>query len=606
MRRSLILLTAFALATPVLAQGRSAFSVETIRNHIEYLSSDALRGRGSGDKGNQQAAQYVAQEFAKYGLKPLGTRRQNDLKAPMDGSGYFQPFQFVAGRSLGRDNHLKVDIGDKIIRLRFQKDFQPSTLSAPGEANNAVVFVGYGITAPNVMHDDYKDLNVKGKTVLLFAGSPGNDAHGPLGEFSDLRRKAMTAREKEATAIIVVLPKNSDPQDLTRFENATSAHAGIPILRVSYEAASKLLGTEALADWWAKADKKENVSRPLSLNIDLKADVQRVDKVTANIIGLIEGSDPVLKNEYIVIGAHMDHLGLGGFGSLAQDKKAAIHHGADDNASGTTGVLSLAAHFGGSGAGRPQLKRSLILMCYSGEELGLLGSAYYVTHPILPLEKTTAMLNMDMIGRMKNGELIVGGTGSANEWATILDPANQNTGIRINKSDSAFGASDHFSFYNKKIPVLFFFTGLHSDYHTPTDTAEKINYEGEEKIIRLVAECATRIADLSSPLTYQAIRQTAQEGSARGFRVYVGSIPSYSATVEGVQLEGVRADSPAAKAGLKAGDIIIKFGKATIKSVEDYTVALQDHKPGDVVEVIVKRGNETVTLSLTLAARRSG
>lgn len=600
-----LLLTGLLLATtPVWSNERATFSVESIRKHIQHLASTDLRGRGSGDIGNNRAAQYIAKEFEKQGLKPLGTDKQGDPKAPIDGSGYFQPFHFIAGRTLGKGNSLTFERDGKISKLQINRDFQPSPVSGPGKAEGELLFAGFGITAPSASHEDYKGVDVKGKIVLILAGTPKNEPHGPLAEFGDIRRKALAVRELGASALLVVLPKESDPQDIARFGNATSAHAGIPIIRITQSAASNLLGASEWKEATEKADRNEVASHVLPLKVALKVDVKRSEKVSANIVGLIEGSDPVLKNEYVVVGAHMDHLGLGGAGSLAQSQKPTFHYGADDNASGTAGVLSLATHFGGSGAGHIQLRRSLILICFSGEELGLLGSAYYVAHPILPLEKTFAMLNMDMVGRMKNQELIIGGTGSAKEWSSILDPANQGTGININKSDSSFGASDHFSFYTKQIPVLFFFSGLHPDYHTPTDTWDKINFEGEEKIVRLVAECTSRIANYMGTFTYQALKATTQDSTARGFRVYVGSIPNYAANVEGVLLDGVRADSPAAKGGLKAGDILIKFGNKTIKSVEDYTVALQEHKPGDAVQVVVKRGNETVTLTLNLVARR--
>lgn len=603
-QRTLLLTTLLLISAPSWANEKVPFSAESIRKHIQYLASTDLKGRGSGESGNNRAAQYIAKEFAKQGLKPLGTESQGDPKASLDGSGYFQPFHFNAGRALGRENYLRFEREGKSIKLRINRDFQPSTVSGPGKAEAEVLFAGYGISAPAANHDDFKGVDVKGKVILLLAGTPKNDPHSPLAEFGDIRRKALNLREMGASALIVVLPKESDAQDISHFENATSAHTGIPIIRITQEVASNLLGETALKEAVDKADRNEIASHPLPLKASLKVDVKRVEKVTANIIGMIEGTDPVLKNEYVIVGAHMDHLGLGGFGSLSQSRKPAIHYGADDNASGTAGVLSLATLFGGSGAGHPQLRRSLVLICFSGEEMGLLGSAYYVAHPILPLEKTYAMLNMDMIGRMKNQELIVGGTGSAKEWSSILDPANQGRGININKSDSSFGASDHFSFYTKKIPVLFFFSGLHPDYHTPTDTWDKINFEGEEKIVQLVAECTTRVANYMGTFTYQALKASGQESANRGFRVYVGSIPNYAANVEGVLLDGVRPDSPAAKGGLKQGDILIKFGEKSIKSVEDYTLALQDHKPGDTVQVVVKRGNETVTLTLTLTARR--
>ncbi|HLJ57344.1 MAG TPA: M28 family peptidase, partial [Chthonomonadaceae bacterium] len=355
----------------------------------------------------------------------------------------------------------------------------------------------------------------------------------------------------------------------------------------------------SLADLEHAANDERIVSTPTTVQVRLTADVKKVEKVTANVAGLLEGSDPALKGEVVVIGAHLDHLGMGGPGSLDRSSGSAIHHGADDNASGTAGVMDLAAWF----ASRPaRPKRSIVFMCFSGEELGLFGSDYYVKHPIVPLERTVAMINMDMVGRLRENKLIVIGSGTAKEWGSLLTEANRSAGFQLARSDDGFGASDQQSFYSKDVPVLFFFTGSHSDYHTSTDTADKINAEGEVKVLAMVADCAERIANAAARPTFQRINVPAPGGSP-GFRVYFGSVPDYAAQVQGVQLNGVRDNSPAAKAGLRAGDIIVKFGATTVKGIQDYTLALQDCKPGDQVEVVVLRGGQRLTLHATLAAR---
>ena len=318
---------------------------------------------------------------------------------------------------------------------------------------------------------------------------------------------------------------------------------------------------------------------------------------------MVEGSDSTLKSEYIVIGGHMDHLGMGGPFSLAKDHAKAIHHGADDNASGAIGVVQLATYFGSLPANqRP--KRSLIFICFSGEELGLLGSDFYVKHPIIPLAQTPAMLNMDMIGRMVGTKLTIIGTGTATEWNPLLDNLNKSSSFEISRSENGFGGSDHQSFYNAGLPVLFFFTNLHADYHTPTDTIEKINTEGEARVLTLVANATRRIADMPSRPTFQKLKVVENSGGARGFRVYFGSIPDYAAQVEGVQLSGVREGSPAATAGLQTGDILIRFAGKSIRGVEDYSIALGENKPGDVVEVVFIRAGKKMTVKVTLAARK--
>lgn len=599
----------------------AAFSPVTIQHQIAYLASDALRGRGSGETGNEKAAQFIAGEFARYGLKPLGTSKERDPNAPIDGSGYFQPFRFRAGNIFGNGSQL-VGSSPKVSRPRFATEtwtvvwkagraFEPSSISAGGKADGDVVFVGYGIRAPQANHDDYSGVDVKGKVVLMLSGSPGNDPHSPLAELADIRRKALNARELGALGVLVVVPQGTTLGAATR-PSAETTDAGLPVLRIMPELTDVFLPSDRrLKALQTDADAGKIVSFITGAHARLTADVKPVEKVTANVVGMIEGSDPTLKPEVVVIGAHLDHLGMGGPGSLAKSSAPAIHHGADDNASGTVGVLALARYFGDiphtkaaslTAQLRQRPRRSLVLICFSGEELGLLGSEYYVAHPIVPLEKTVAMINMDMIGRLRDNKLIAIGSGTAKEWDPLLDSLNQSAGFTLSRSMDGFGASDQQSFYNKNIPVLFFFTGSHPQYHTPEDTVDLINAPGEAKVLRMVAAAAERIADTPDRPTYQKVSITGGGGSP-GFRVYFGSIPDYAAMVEGVQLNGVREGSPADKAGLKAGDIIIKFGDLTVKSVQDYTVALSGHKPGDVVKIVVKRGNDTVTLTATLAAR---
>jgi hypothetical protein len=611
---------------PALAQQRTgsdaAFSPATIRAEIAYLASDPLRGRASGEPGNEAAARFIARAFARDGLKPLGTDRQRDPNAPMDGSGYFQPFSFIAGRAVGKNTRLEATFGGKTQAYRLNQEFEPSGVSGGGRAAGLVVFVGYGIHAPKANHDDYANTDVKGKIALLLAGSPGNDPHSPLAEYGDIHRKALDARELGAAAILVVLPVNSDAQGRSPFDFAEASDAGLPVLRLRRRIAETWLKAagRSLADVQKQADAEKNVTASLPVTVRIEADVKKVKKVTANIVGMLEGSDPVLKNEVVVIGAHMDHLGMGSPYSLAKSSAPAVHHGADDNASGTAGVMQLAAYFSGlsgdTSGTRPvstprrasiaaiRPKRSLLFICFSGEELGLFGSDYYVNHPLVPLERTVAMLNMDMVGRLRDNKLIISGSGTAREWPDLIDTLNKAANFTVSRSESGFGASDQQSFYVKNIPVLFFFTGLHPDYHTPTDTVDKINAPGEARVLRLVAAFAERIADAPDRPTFARMKQPDQSGPASGFHVYLGTVPDYAAQVQGVQLSGVREGSPAEKGGLKAGDIIIKFGDRTVENVQDYAYALADHKAGDTVPVVVKRGDQTLTLTVTLAARR--
>jgi Zn-dependent M28 family amino/carboxypeptidase len=378
------------------------------------------------------------------------------------------------------------------------------------------------------------------------------------------------------------------------------------------------------------------------LKLSISTDVVRREVEAANVVGIVNGFDPVLKNEFIVIGAHYDHLGRGGEGSLAP-REGDIHHGADDNASGTAGLLELARIFASSDSPRP--RRTIIFIAFSGEEEGLLGSNYYVNNPLRPLENTVAMINMDMIGRMKNNKLIVGGVGTAEGWRKTIDSAAKFWGIGVtpvpasygkqldgeltakpesaNKRSNAdlttpldtvrafdltlnedgYGPSDHSSFYAKKVPVLFIWTGTHEDYHKPSDTADKINYEDESHILSFVTRII-RSVDAGDARPVYTVAKSESQGRTLGFRVYLGTIPNYADSGDGLLLDGVRDDSPAAKAGIKAGDRIVKLAGREVHNVYDYTYALGEMKAGQEYEVELLRGTERMKLRITPAARK--
>jgi Zn-dependent M28 family amino/carboxypeptidase len=354
------------------------------------------------------------------------------------------------------------------------------------------------------------------------------------------------------------------------------------------------------------------------LSISLTVTVNRIESPSFNVVGVLPGSDPKLKNEAIVIGAHYDHLGLGGEGSLAP-REGEIHHGADDNASGTAGVLELARMF--TQGAKP--RRTIVFIAFSGEEEGLIGSNYYVNHPVVPLANTVAMINMDMIGRLKDQKLSIGGVGTAQEWKDEIKrtqdsltapqtiPAsagNHSSGssaspFALTLNEDGYGPSDHSSFYSKQIPVLFFWTGTHNDYHKPSDTAEKINYPGEARIISFVANIIRDI-DKNDKRPMYTVAKSESQGRSTGFRVYLGTIPNYADSNDGLLLDGVRDDSPAAKAGIKAGDKIVKMAGRDVKNVYDYTYALGEMKAGEEYEVELMRGGQRITLKIRPEARK--
>jgi hypothetical protein len=366
------------------------------------------------------------------------------------------------------------------------------------------------------------------------------------------------------------------------------------VIVLSRKAIERLLGYSKLS--LAQLDPSADAGRTVLGPISLYTDLVRTEAPAYNVVGMLEGSDPLLKKSVIIIGAHYDHLGRGGEGSLAP-RSGEIHYGADDNASGTAGVLELARLFSTQ---TPRPKRTIVFMAFGGEEEGLLGSNYYVNHPLLPLANTVAMINMDMIGRMKDSKLIIGGVGSAKEWRDLMAAEKA---FQLTLNEDGFGPSDHSSFYAKQIPVLFFWTGTHNDYHKPSDTFEKINYDDEARILALVARIVKQLDTADKQLTYTTAKPDATP-RAGGFRVYLGTIPNYADSDNGLLLDGVRDDSPAAKAGLKAGDRIVKIATRDIKNVYDYTAALGEMKAGEEYAIEVVRGTERLSLKIKPEARK--
>jgi len=598
--RHLILIVLLAALLPAQGARRAAglqeITSEDVLRHIRYLASDQLQGRGAGTRGCERAAAYIASHFKSWGLKPAGDK------------GYYQWFSFDAGVKLGSKNRLEIRRDSKRERFAVGRDFTPLGFSADGKTDGEVVFIGYGISAPNMHYDDYAGVEVKDKIALILRYTPdGDDPHSPFMDYAPLRRKVMAAREKGARAVLLVTGPATDAQDsLPRMASdaafAGSGIAAVAIKRNVAEALFKAAGKDLMAIQKEIDARKAPNSFSLSgARVHLECDVERERRRTTNVLGLLEGSDPALKNEVIIIGAHYDHLGLGNENSRDKNPYGKIHHGADDNASGTAGVLALAGYFA---AHRDRIGRSLLFIAFSGEELGLLGSSYYVKHPAIPLEKTAAMINMDMIGRKKNNSLIVLGTGSSPVWKELLQAANKPLGFGLKESSSGFGASDQQSFYTKDIPVLFFFTGLHEDYHMPSDTWDKINAEGEVRVLQLVQSMVSQLASLPArPVFVKGIPEP-QMGAVARSGVYLGTVPDYAEDVTGVKLSGVREGSPAEKGGLKGGDIIIRFAGKEIKNIYDYTYALAEAKAGQPVEMVVLRDGKQVTLTVIPAQRR--
>jgi aminopeptidase YwaD len=655
---NLSLVITLALSVAVAQQPTASTpSAERLREDITYLASDKLEGRRTGSAGANLAAEYIAREFARAGLRRsvgYDTQGMSILEADSPNR-YLQKFPYVGGVKLGPKNDLsllfiplKSDGFNEVTRLPLKVGDQwtPLGMSARAQINDTpAVLIGYGITATDQQYDDYARWNAAGKIAIAFSGSPdGDNPHGRFARYDDARWKAIAARNAGARALVIIASEPNFKDDKLaklRYDNS-GGEAGIPVIAISRQTGERLfLGRGATLTEvetrlrTPKPDTNQYVLPSLGdVLVSLSTDVIREQVPATNVIGILEGSDPVLKNEAIVIGAHYDHLGLGGEGSLAP-KEGEIHHGADDNASGTAGVIELARLFATQ---KPKPRRTIVFIAFSGEEEGLLGSNYYVNHPVMPLANTVAMINMDMIGRMKNRSLVIGGVGTAPEWRPMIESANllqsitvtagattaspartsypmvvASNGKTIVSSDSAkqfqltlnedgFGPSDHSSFYAKQIPVLFFWTGTHNDYHKPSDTAEKINYDDEVRILSFVKRLIEDVDRADKRPQYTAAK-TESTGRSMGFRVYLGTIPNYADSTDGLLLDGVRDESPAAKAGLKAGDKIVKLAGRDVRNVYDYTAALGEMKAGQEYEVEIMRGSEHLALKITPTRR---
>ena len=587
-----------ALLSRVALAGSASVAVDETLLHarITELASDAYEGRATGSSGDEKAARLAAKAFAHAGLKPVGTSRQGDASAPLDGSGYFQPYSFTAGVARGDHNSLAAQFSGRRVTYVVGTEFEPAGISGSGKASAEIVFAGYGIVSKEPARDDYAGLDLRGKIVLLLAGHPGSDPRGPFAEFAGFHHKALLARDRGAAAVLITAPSETDLPGLKGDRGFSDE--GLPVFLLRRRVAEEWLAT---GGWTIGALEarlaRETESFPTGVKVDLSADVVKVRRVSANVAGLLPGSDPVLRDEFIVVGAHLDHLGRGGVSSLSESRRPEIHPGADDNASGAAGVMALADELSASAA-RP--RRSILFICFSGEELGLFGSARYVKNPIVAIGKTVSMFNLDMVGRMRDDRVIVIGSGTSPAWPKLLEAADREPRLSVVRTELGFGASDHQSFYAARVPVLFFFTGHHSDYHRPSDTADRINIPGEARILGFVAACLRELdARDDRPEFTEVLVPVANPSAAR---VWFGVVPDYSAELAGVKVAGVRAQSPARKAGLAAGDLLVAFGGHGIRNLDDYSVAVSLFKPGDVVAVVVVRDGSELTLSATLEA----
>ena len=562
---------------------------------IKTLTAPEMEGRGAGTRGIGKAAKLIERRYKNYGLEPAGT------------SGFFQPFTVTTGAKLKSDNRLSVKDG---AALELNRDFVPFSFSSSGSVLAPMVFVGYGATAPEFQYDDYEGQDVKDKIVVVLRYEPDSFAeksgHNGLTQHSQIITKAINARNHGAKAVILLNGKLGDNEEdlLPRF-GSTSGPQDVGIMLIQVK--------NAVVDAWLKADGKSLTDAQLqiahsgkpnsfalasALQASMKIDIEATHATVSNVLAYLPGKS----DEYVILGAHYDHLGRGDSNSLAPSQIGQIHPGADDNGSGTAGVLELARILSPL---KGQLPRGILFMSYAGEELGLLGSAEWVKHPTRPLDKAVAMLNMDMIGRIKDNKVYIGGVGTGSTFKAMLDEDQPKSGFKLEYSPGGYSASDHTSFVSQKIPVLFFFSGLHSDYHKPSDTWDKINALSAAHLLDLVDLLALQLDEAKDrPQFITVVEDKPAGGGGGGYGPYFGSIPDFGEVKTGVRFSDVKPGSPAAKAGLKGGDILIQFGDKPIKNLYDFTDALRRSKVGEVVEVKVLRDGQTVTANVKLEQRK--
>lgn len=573
----------------------STLTEDDIVRHLQVLASDSLEGRRSGEPGCAKAAAYIETEFKRIGLLPGGVN-----------STYRQPFDVVAASELGGKNYLKIDGRDLPIREKWM----PLSYTKTGEVKGNLVFAGFGISAPDFGYDDYAGLDVQGKIVLVMKYGPeGEDPQNRYNRFFAIRYKAMNAREHGALGVLVSASEDTFSYDVvSRLRHDWApGDAGILVAGIDLAAARTIVTKAGKESLDKIAIGITHTSKPNSFELPTEAEfstsVKKRLTQTDNLLGYLPGGNPQVGSEVIVVGAHYDHLGRGGPESLSPKVEGEVHHGADDNASGTAGLLELAEAFA---LQKQFLKRSFLFVAFSGEEEGSLGSSFFVKNPTVSLEKIVAMVNMDMIGRMEDSTIIVQGAATSPIWKELVEKANDGIGLKVKFTDDGYGPSDHSPFYAKEKPVLFFFSGTHSDYHKPSDTWDKINTFGEKLILKLAYRTVDNIQNLDARPSYVRTKKDSLRtgGGSAELRAYLGTIPDYSEELVGVKLSGVREGSPAEKGGIKSGDVIVRFAGQEIRNIYDYTYALGAHKPGETVEIGLLREGKPVTLSVTLERRK--
>lgn len=580
-------------STGILNAQKVSTGSDELREYVTFLASDSLKGRKPGSPEMMTAANFIRDHFRDAGLTMMYE----------DG---FQWFEIVTNVELGMKN----SIAFEGFQANLKKEFMPLSFSSSASVDAELVFTGYGfdIDLDSLKWNDYQGLDVKGKWIMVFRADP--DLDNPESRFipySDIRSKVLTAKDRGAAGIFVVTPagleKEDKPMSLVVENNEVTT--GIPVISITRDLANKMLKQTGLTiDSLERTlvGRKMPHSFATGLMIDAAADVVQKRERTANVVALLEGADPVLKQEYLVVGGHYDHLGFGGPGSGSRmPDTVAIHNGADDNASGTAMVMALAKHFGTQ---KGRVKRSIIFISFSGEEIGLLGSKFFVNHPPVGIKNIKTMFNFDMVGRFdkEKNSISVSGTGTSAEADSLLTLLESGLPFRVVHAPDGYGPSDHAAFYSSNIPVFYFNTGVHTDYHTPFDDTEKLDFGSERQIEDFACSLINLIAQQENALTFRESGK--KEGSVRTGRrlkVTLGIMPDFAGTEKkGLRIDGVTKGGPADRGGLLKGDIITAINGLPVGNIYEYMSRLQKLKHGMTVNVEVIREGKNEVLIIQL------
>ena len=582
-----------------------AWAEPSSRDHVEALTAPELEGRLTGADGTRAATEYLAKQLRGLGAVPLPG---ND--------GFEIPFDFTAGtRDTGSSLQMKAAGVDR--GWSGEESVRALSFSDTGTATGPVVFAGYGLVVPESQdfgYDSYAMLDVEDKIVLVLRYFPeemSQEERSQLARYSGLRYKAMQARERGAKALLVVTGPNSPNAGETvpmTFDTAI-AGSGIVAASVSGEVAKALLaaaGKQSLAEAQSSLDDGNPHVTGFALDgveVTVATQVERERRTGANLVGYLPPtSETTLSKPFVVVGAHYDHLGRGAGGnSLARPEESGeVHPGADDNASGVAALLGAAAEIAAG-----ERDRGVVLAFWSGEEMGLLGSSAFVDAPTIELEQVAAYVNFDMVGRMRDNKLSLQAAGSSPVWPRLIEQLNALAGFDIQVQEDPYLPTDSSSFNRLSVPTLNFFTGSHEDYHRPSDTADKLNYEDLDRIAELGGRLVVRLANLEEPPEFVTVARKMEQGGGRDtVRAFTGTIPDYATEVEGLLLSGVIEGGPAEEGGLQGGDVIVEFGGQSIANIYDYTYALDAVKIDEPVKVVYLRDGERHETTIVPRARK--